>query len=98
MWLSLEYFVEGSGSFEGVPVQSFGGYDSFIVKLKPDGIVDWATSIGGSGGNLPDFIVGVDVDANNDIVITGLFESEELYVGTSQFPEKQYLKISLLPR
>jgi CHU_C Type IX secretion signal domain len=81
-------FVEGSGSFEGVPVQSFGGYDSFIFKLSRDGSIDWATSIGGSGGNLPDFIVGVDVDANNDIVITGLFESEELYIGDFTIPKK----------
>ena len=74
-------FVEGSGSFEGVPVQSFGGYDSFIVKLDSNGGVEWNSSVGGSGGNLPDYILGVDVDANDNVIITGMFESEKFFVG-----------------
>jgi len=86
--VAVGHFLEGSGSFEGVPVQSFGGYDSFIAKLSPDGTVDWATSIGGSGGNLPDYIHGVDVDADNNVVITGMFESEELYIGDFRLPKK----------
>ena len=74
-------FVEGSGSFQGVPVQSFGGYDSFIVRLDSNGDVEWNSSIGGSGGNLPDYILGVDVDVNDNVIITGMFESEKLFVG-----------------
>ena len=75
------FFVAGSGSFEGVPVQSFGGYDSFIVKLDANGDVEWNSSIGGSGGNLPDYIYGVDVDSNDNVIITGMFEAEKLFVG-----------------
>ena len=81
-------FVEGSGSFEDVPVQSFGGYDSFIVKLTSMGGVEWASSIGGSGGNLPDYILGVDVDFNNNVVITGMFESEKLSIGSFTIDRK----------
>jgi gliding motility-associated-like protein len=81
-------FVEGSGSFEGVPVQSFGGYDSFIAKLTSTGGVEWASSIGGSGENLPDYILGVDVDVNDNVLITGTFESEKLFIGAFTIDRK----------
>ena len=82
------HFVEGSGSFEGVPVQSFGGLDSFIAKVSANGNVEWASSVGGTGGNLPDYIFGVDVDSNDNVVITGMFESEKLFIGTLTIDRK----------
>jgi hypothetical protein len=82
------HFVEGSGSFEGVPVQSFGGFDSFIVKLNSTGNVEWASGVGGSGGNLPDYIFDVDVDLDDNVVITGMFESEKLFIGQHSINRK----------
>ncbi|HEX6891231.1 MAG TPA: gliding motility-associated C-terminal domain-containing protein [Chryseolinea sp.] len=82
------HFVEGSGSFEGVTVQSFGGLDSFIVKLSTTGKVEWASSIGGSGGNLPDYILDVDIDLDDNVLITGMFESEKLFIGQQTIDRK----------
>ena len=78
----------GTGSFEGAPVQSFGGYDSFIVQLSSTGAVEWAAGVGGSGGNFPDYIYGVDVDSKDNVIVTGMFESEKLYIGSFTIERK----------
>src|SRR6185503_9009723 len=59
-----------------------------IAKLSSTGNVEWASSVGGTGGNLPDYILGVDTDSNDNVVITGFFESEKLFVGTHTIDKK----------
>src|SRR5688572_20013801 len=40
-------FVAGGMQFNGVPLTSYGGYDSYVVRLAPEGSVKSALSIGG---------------------------------------------------
>jgi len=46
-----------------------GLYDAFILKLDPDGALDWSTFWGSTDG---DYAYGITVDTTGDIAITGL--------------------------
>ena len=54
-------------------------FDIFIVKYDPFGNVLWAKKVGGSG---EDETYGITVDAKNNIIITGYFESPKIGFGT----------------
>jgi hypothetical protein len=60
-------FDPGAGVYNLV---SNGGYDVFISKLDSNGNFIWAKSIGGPGA---EDLNGLDLDADNNILITGLF-------------------------
>jgi hypothetical protein len=53
---------------------SFGGTDAFIVKYNSSGIAQWATNIGGTGTN-NDNGLGITTDRNNNVYVTGLYNS-----------------------
>ncbi len=68
------------GSFKGqadmdpgagiVNLTSAGDYDAFVIKLDPSGNFMWAKQMGASA---LDDVRGLDVDANGNVYITGLF-------------------------
>ena len=61
----------GSADFDGVPLQSAGGNDIFVLKLASDGTHRWLKSFGAlddEWGN------GVAVDGQDNILVTGFFE------------------------
>ena len=66
----------GSGDFDPGPgtlnLTSVGNRDFFIVKLTDMGNLDWAY---GAGSTSHDMVHAVSVDANNNILIAGVFES-----------------------
>ncbi|MCX6209796.1 MAG: SBBP repeat-containing protein, partial [Bacteroidetes bacterium] len=51
-------------------VTSQGDYDMFLVKLDNNGNFVWAKTIGNTG---TDYITGISVDANNNVIATGYF-------------------------
>lgn len=67
----------------GVPVitgavdQINAGYDSFIASVRPDGTVAWTQGVGGDG-NAYDYIRDVATDSENNIIITGFFNSPQI--------------------
>jgi len=54
------------------------GTDAFIIKYDSEGTYKWATAIGGTGTT--DVAYKVDVDKNDDIVITGYYSSTLLNI------------------
>lgn len=60
-------FDPGLGTANLTPI---GGIDGFILKLDQNGNFLWVKQIGGAGS---DDAFGLDVDAFNDIVISGFF-------------------------
>ena len=58
-------FVTTPGAFqEG----NNGSYDSYLIKLNPDGTREWATLI---GGNADDFQRGISLDVDENIYMVG---------------------------
>lgn len=55
----------------GFSVNAYGQGDIWLVKVKPDGTIDWAMTV---GGNLQDYPTGITCNANGDVYITGLFQ------------------------
>lgn len=69
-------FLTGNVAFGGKTVQGAGGYDSFVASLTASGEVIWMRSFGGAGDLTPDYITAVDTDSDENILVTGYFESE----------------------
>lgn len=76
------------GSFEdtlrwgGQMLVSRGGRDAFVARLDAEGALVWLFQI---GGILNDEATGVVVDANCHAYVTGWYESQQCYVGATQF-------------
>jgi hypothetical protein len=62
------YFSSTSATFGTSVLSSAGGYDMFIVKYDPSGNVAWARRAGGSS---TDMGLGVGVDGNGNVYVTG---------------------------
>ena len=74
----------GSGvKIGGKALASFGGEDSFVASITPNGVVSWANGYGGTPGLNPDHIWGVDTDSQNNIVMTGTFASTQIRFGST---------------
>lgn len=58
----------------GAPQGGHGGgfRDAFVMRLQAGGSIDWATYLGGSGG---DAAIGVGLADNGDVVVAGVTES-----------------------
>ena len=52
-------------------------HDMFIVKWNPEGDVIWSTFLGGSGA---DVLYSVAIDKNDDIIVAGRTESNDIIV------------------
>jgi hypothetical protein len=64
-------YVIGSANFDGTLVSSAGNKDVFLAKLGPGGSVLWAK--GGFGDAGIQEALGLAVDANGDVFVTGVF-------------------------
>lgn len=69
----------GSASFGSFSTQAYGKEDIVVSKLSPEGKFLWAYSFGGPGN---DFLQGLQVDANENVYIHGLFQ-ESVVMGTT---------------
>lgn len=47
--------------------------DGFILKLNSSGTYQWAKDIGSTGN---DYVYAIDIDSNNDLIITGTFSGQ----------------------
>lgn len=82
-------FVTGNVSFGGKEVQGAGGYDSFVASVTPAGSVTWMKSFGGEEGSFePDYIYGLAVDDDENIFMTGFFESDVMLLDGFIIPRK----------
>ena len=57
---------------------SSDGFDGMVIKYSKEGIVEWATSIGGSSD---DQILSVSTTSNGEILVGGYFYSSSITVG-----------------
>ena len=71
---------EGSASFGGTTLTSTGNYDVFVAKLDTNGNWQWAKSAGGTNW---DGGMGVAVDVNGNVIITGYFQGSASFGGTT---------------
>jgi hypothetical protein len=60
---------------------SFGSQDIFIAKYNPEGAFLWSFR---AGGQSADYITGLALDADQNIIITGYFY-DEMYFGDTTF-------------
>ena len=67
-------------TFAGNNLQAFGGYDALLVKYSSSGNQLWASNGGGIGD---EFMIGLDVSTNNQLITTGYFEGSALFQGQS---------------
>lgn len=59
-----------------------GGYDCYVTKINPNGLIIWSTFFGKSGG---DFAFDLKVDALDNIIIGGTSTSTNLYTTPLSF-------------
>lgn len=67
---------QGTAFFDGIEVNSAGLNDIFVLKVKPNGAIDWVATAGGSSNDIP---TTIDVDEADNAYIGGSF------YGTSSF-------------
>ena len=77
----------------GYSVNSYGMGDIWLVKVKPDGDVDWAMTVGGNGNDYP---TGITCNAQGDVYITGLFQGYFQYGNTGISGSSQGWSVFLL--
>jgi hypothetical protein len=75
------YFPTTTMAFGDITFAESPGIDSYVVSISPDGIPLWGVHIGGPPENFPDYAEGVSVDLQGNVIVTGMFESQELYIG-----------------
>ena len=63
-------FFEGTATFGNTTLTSAGWFDVFVAKLDTQGNWQWAQS---AGGTSIDYALGVAVDTNGNVYITGRF-------------------------
>lgn len=68
-----------SGCFQSV---NNGGYDCFVTKITPNGLIIWSTYFGKTNG---DFAYDITTDALNNIIIGGTTTSPNLYTTINSF-------------
>lgn len=64
-------------AFGSTTLIGYGNYDLFVTKLDASGNPQWAISAGGAVWN--EFVDGIALDANHDIVLTGEFYSTAFF-------------------
>lgn len=63
-----------SSDFDGSNSFHRGGWDAFVAKLSPNGVLQWAAYLGGSGD---EFGQGIAVDAAGNALVTGYTTSTD---------------------
>src|SRR3954447_2841685 len=92
---SNEAFVGGTTQSTDFPVTSNGfqhgsiaGSAGYVLKLKADGSLDWATYLDGSHGN--DSVTAIAVDASGNPYVTGETDSDN-FPTTAGVPQQTYV-------
>lgn len=81
--LSGSYGSSGTMHFGDVEFPYSIGYDGFLVCISPSGDALWGTAIGTSTtDNFPDYIYDTTVDSDGNVIITGMFESMNVRIGS----------------
>ncbi len=70
----------GTANFNGTDLTVFGGSDVFLIKYNTDGDMPWVKQLGGTG---LDISYGLTRDTNNNVYVTGSFESTGNFEGIS---------------
>ncbi|RFS17808.1 SBBP repeat-containing protein [Emticicia sp. C21] len=70
----------GTANFSGTDLTVYGAADAFLVKYNTDGDMQWVKQLGGTG---LDIGYGLTRDANNNVYVTGSFESTGNFGGVS---------------
>ncbi len=73
--------LEGSGTFGTITTPDVGSGDIFLTKLNNSGTFLWAKTMGSSANS--DVSYNVDLDANNNVLITGEFKGTAIIAGQS---------------
>lgn len=71
-------FLSGGTTLGGHSVAGFGGFDSFVASISPNGSVNWIRDFGGANDFNYDYILGLAVDSQENIAITGFFGSSSV--------------------
>ncbi|MEO5979589.1 MAG: gliding motility-associated C-terminal domain-containing protein [Chryseolinea sp.] len=74
-------FVSGDVTFGNKSFHGFGGYDSFVSRLTENGDVNWVKEFGGPGSDSYNYICGITLDSNENILITGFFGTPDMLFG-----------------
>lgn len=64
----------------GTSILNEGSSDGFVIECDTSGTIPWARHIGGTGS---DYVTGIAVDGDNNIALTGTFDSETLHLSSS---------------
>ncbi|MEK6614496.1 MAG: SBBP repeat-containing protein [Bacteroidota bacterium] len=80
------YFT-GNAVFSGIPLACVGYFDSdvFLLKYNPSGLLVWAKRAGGTGNDIG---YGIDVAANGNVFVCGVF------LGTKTFGDNILIRES----
>ncbi|MGY5852928.1 MAG: SBBP repeat-containing protein [Candidatus Thorarchaeota archaeon] len=69
----------------GIQTEMRGAGDGFLAKLSPTGELLYGTYIGGNGEN--DWLTSIVVDENDDLIIAGPVDSDDMNTTTGAFQE-----------
>lgn len=78
VYITGSYGYNSEITFGNHTLQSYGGYDMFLVKYDTEGTVQWANRMGGSE---TDGAKAIHVDADGNSYITGWFVNEATFGG-----------------
>lgn len=70
-------YFQGELIFNNFPYTSVGNRDVYVAKYNASGVPQWAT-VGGGSGN--DFFNKIAVDGNDNVFVTGEFESNSFII------------------
>ena len=70
----------------GLQSELQGSGDAFVAKFDPTGTLIFGTYIGGNGAN--EWINAITLDENNNLIMGGLFESDNLNTSQNAFQEE----------
>jgi hypothetical protein len=84
------YFNSPSITFGTTTLTNAGSTNFFIVKFNPSGDVLWAKSAGGTDS---DYSRSISVDANENVYMTGFFDSPSITFGTTTLTNVGYRDI-----
>jgi len=72
-------YYTSSMTVGGTTLTNSGSIDGFIVKYNTAGTLQWSVGLGTSGD---DKVLGVTMDGNGDIYITGIFTASSITLGS----------------
>ena len=90
------YNASGSGVSLNQSIANAGLNDVFLAKYNQNGVVIWASTIGGAGADSGN---GVATDVQGNVVVTGTYSSTSLYAKSVfkpniVFPSSAYVSLS----